>query len=145
MFKSLLIALQPQPVVMQSFTFFLFPVCGMIWLVCGQQRFFKTLVTHESVYGNYPNVMCFPSLLKATFLVLLTSLGQMLPTEEENQLLLVHSKQKKKKFFKHHFLCFSLSQIGGLCQYLKGSTITWKDHNWNIGVFQDLKIPMVVP
>ena len=51
---------------------------------------------------------------------------------------------RKKVLQSTFFWCFMLSQIGGPFQYLEGPNSTWKDHDGNLGVLLDPKIPIMV-
>ena len=54
----------------------------------------------------------------------------------------MHSK--KKGTSEHLFLWFRLSKIEDSIQYPGGSNSTWKDHDRNIFVLMDPKIPIMV-
>ena len=51
---------------------------------------------------------------------------------------------KKKSTSGHLFWCSRLSQIEDCIQYLEGPNSTWKDHDRNLGVHLDPKIPVMV-
>ena len=54
----------------------------------------------------------------------------------------IHSK--KKSTSEHLFWCSRLSQKEDSIQYLEGPNSTWKDHDRNLGVQLDPKIPIMV-
>ena len=71
--------------------------------------------------------------------------------KSDNELLCKHSKVnyvshtlRTKVLQSTYFWCLSLAQIEDSIQYLEGPNSTWKDHDRNLGVRMDPKIPVMV-